>query len=282
MDYNTHRYRKKLLLICLYVFIPLLLCCCTGQAPKIFRNRVEEGVTLEGKDISNWTRNEVKREIDIQARKKNKEAVNSSINNENWDIIPEVHGYKVDVQKTLKAVMRAEKNQDVKIIGVEINPQITADTLKNIAPVIGDSVTPILDTGANRVNNIELSINAVNKKILQPNEEFSFNNTVGPRTEEKGYEQAPIIVGTHKEMATGGGVCQLSTTLFNAAEAAGLQIVERHTHSKPIGYVPEGDDATISYGTKDLKFINNRQFPIMLRAQTDGKTAHVWIIEKRG
>lgn len=282
MAYKNTDLQKLFLPICICTLLLMLLCSCTSEGPlRLFSSKVKDGVTLEGKQMGNLTRDKVEEEVRIQAEKKDRQVVNASVNTDNWDIIPEQVGYKVNVPATVTAIMKADKAQEVKIIGTEIMPDITAETLKNSVVIIGESSTPILDSRENRVNNIDISITAIDKKILNPGEQFSFNEIVGQRTESKGYEKAPIIVGKHKEMATGGGVCQLSTTLFNAADSAGLNITERHVHSKSIGYVPNGKDATISYGSKDLKFTNNRQFQIMIRAEEQDGEVHAWIIEKR-
>jgi len=103
---------------------------------------------------------------------------------------------------------------------------------------------------------------------------------------EKGYKKAPIIKrtesGSIKGYGIGGGICQLSTTLYNAAEKAGLEITERHSHSKKVPYVPQGKDAMVSYGSSDLKFRNNRQNPIVIKSEiSDGKvTVRLYEIRK--
>lgn len=115
-----------------------------------------------------------------------------------------------------------------------------------------------------RNKNISLAVAAVTKTILQPGEEFSFNQATGERTEEKGYKAAGAIKNGVLIEEPGGGVCQVSSTLFNAVVRADLEITERHEHSWPSGYVPLGEDAMVDYPNKDFKFVNNTDSPIYI------------------
>ena len=126
------------------------------------------------------------------------------------------------------------------------------------------AATPLLDKSESRINNINLAAEKINSYILAPFEVFSFNNSVGARTEEKGYEKAATIINGEKEYDYGGGVCQLATTVFQAADAAGLKIIERHNHNKDIGYAESGQDAAVNYDTLDMKFQNTMNFSIMI------------------
>ncbi len=127
---------------------------------------------------------------------------------------------------------------------------------------IGSYTTNLYDKNENRISNISTAAEDLNHTVLEPGEIFSFNETLGRRTEEKGYEEAPIMVQGKKDTGTGGGICQISSTLYNAALSADMKIVERHRHSKAVPYVPEGKDATVVYGSKDLKFKNIKDYPV--------------------
>ncbi|MGN1402339.1 MAG: VanW family protein [Bacillus sp. (in: firmicutes)] len=119
------------------------------------------------------------------------------------------------------------------------------------------------DTG--RSKNIELSAKALDGVIVGVGDIVSFNGVVGPRTPERGYQPAPEIVNKKKVMGIGGGVCQTSSTLFNAVDQLAVDYVEWHHHSLNIGYVPAGRDATVSYGGLDFRFKNNSGIPFKLR-----------------
>ena len=124
---------------------------------------------------------------------------------------------------------------------------------------IGSFYTKILDTDSERVNNLIVCANALNGYEIAPGEVFSFNGAVGERTKEKGYEEARILIGDEAGCAVGGGVCQISSTLYNAAKNAGMEIVERHNHKNEVHYVEIGNDAAVSFGTLDFKFKNISQ-----------------------
>lgn len=115
--------------------------------------------------------------------------------------------------------------------------------------------------------NISLAAKALDNILLVPGEIFSFNDLVGEASLENGYREAPIIVNEQIEMGPGGGICQVSSTIYNAALLSGLEIVERRNHSLPVAYLPPGFDATISYNYLDLKFKNNLPFYILIHMQ---------------
>lgn len=123
------------------------------------------------------------------------------------------------------------------------------------------------ETGRNR--NIELSALAINNVIIGRGDYFSFNTVVGPRDEANGYQPAPEIVNKELVMGIGGGVCQTSSTLFNAVDQLPVNYVERHHHSLDIGYVPKGRDATVSYGGLDFRFQNTTEVPFLIKTIYD-------------
>ncbi|MGE7981297.1 VanW family protein [Solibacillus sp. NPDC093137] len=117
-----------------------------------------------------------------------------------------------------------------------------------------------------RSENIELSSNAIHNILVGDGDYFSFNTMVGERTMEKGYQPAPEIINKELVMGIGGGICQTSSTLFNAVDQLGIRITERHHHSLNIGYVPTGRDATVSYGSLDFKFQNTSGAPFLIKS----------------
>ena len=116
-----------------------------------------------------------------------------------------------------------------------------------------------------------LACEEIDGTVLQPGEVFSFNGTVGERTAEKGYKEGIIYAdGGSSESEVGGGICQVSSTLYAAVEKAGLEIVERHSHSLKVTYIPKGMDATVDWGNKDFKFANNTGEAIYIVGYVDG------------
>lgn len=120
-----------------------------------------------------------------------------------------------------------------------------------------------------RTQNLKLAAEAINDFSLGRGMTFSFNETVGPRTPERGYEKATIFVNKQQVEGYGGGVCQVSTTLYNAVLDAKLSPVERHPHSLPVPYVPLGKDATVNYGTADFKFKNTIDLDITIKTSVE-------------
>lgn len=124
-----------------------------------------------------------------------------------------------------------------------------------------------------RVNNLELAAGKINGTVLGPGETFSFNETVGKRTIEAGYTDAKIFLNGEVVDGTGGGICQISTTLYNAVLLANLQVTDRRNHNYTTSYVKAGRDATVVYGAVDFKFQNNRKYPIKIEATVSGGVA---------
>lgn len=123
----------------------------------------------------------------------------------------------------------------------------------------------------NRTTNLKLACKAIDGTVVRPGETFSFNKTVGIRTASKGYKPAPIFTGTTgHEDGVGGGVCQVASTMFNAALYCNFQIVERHQHSQRVVYCPLGRDAAIFWGSEDFKFKNTSEFPIKIKMICEG------------
>ncbi|MBR5236556.1 MAG: VanW family protein [Clostridia bacterium] len=138
--------------------------------------------------------------------------------------------------------------------------------------LVGSAETTLLDKDASRLHNIRQAIGAVNGYVLAPGESFSFNQVVGERTPERGYKDATVIVHEEKEMGCGGGVCQLSTTIYQAAQGAGMTILERHSHQKPVAYAQEGSDASVNYGSLDMRFRNDSESTVKIAVSMDANT----------
>jgi vancomycin resistance protein YoaR len=145
-------------------------------------------------------------------------------------------------------------------------PTVSEEELEGIDLYEIGSFTTYFNSGVQgRSENIRRSAESIQDFVLGPGDHFSFNQIVGERTLERGYKEAKEIVNKQFVMGIGGGICQTSSTLYNAVDAAGLEMVERITHSKEIGYVPTGRDATVSWGGPDLKFKNPHTYPIIIR-----------------
>ena len=143
-----------------------------------------------------------------------------------------------------------------------INIKTTTETeLANFSTsLVGDSA---------RINNVTITCNTINETTIKPGETFSFNNTVGNPSPDKGYQEADVIVDTKVEKGYGGGNCQVSTTIYNIClQIPDIEIIERNPHLKKVTYIEEGKDAAVSFtGGLDLKFKNNSSTPLKIYIQ---------------
>lgn len=148
------------------------------------------------------------------------------------------------------------------------------------AKEISSYATEIKDNSPGRLTNINITCSVLNNTIVLPGQTFSFNEVVGQPTAERGYQEASVIINHKTEKGIGGGNCQVSSTLYNAVLAVPtLSVVERHEHGKDVAYVPEGKDAAVSYGSLDLKFINNSEKSIMINSATDNSSITIKLLE---
>ena len=175
---------------------------------------------------------------------------------------------------------RKDFQADILVVRNEAKPSVTEASAKEKYKVIGTFTTKTTDN-KDRNTNISLASEALDGLIIKPGEEFSFNNTTGNRTEEKGYRPAGAYVNGVLSEEPGGGVCQVSSTLYNAVIFAGLTTTERHAHSYEPTYVTPGEDAMVSYdgyAGPDMKFVNTCDTAIAIRAVLTGQTLTCSII----
>lgn len=153
--------------------------------------------------------------------------------------------------------------------------ELKYDYTEGEVPVDGYGLIATYTTDAStsssaRLHNIRLALSTINGTCVEPGEVFSFNGVVGERTKAAGYRPAPAYSRMETVMEYGGGICQVSSTLYAAVEKAGLEIVERHSHSLKVTYIPKGMDATVDWGNKDFKFANNTGEAIYIVGYVDG------------
>ena len=168
-------------------------------------------------------------------------------------------GYTLNQESLVASIENALANGggSINMVVATVPPQITKETVASQYGMISSAVTNASSSSSNRLSNIRQSLKAINGMWLDPGESFSFNQVVGQRTTERGYKTATAYSGGKVTEEVGGGICQVSTTLFNAAVKANLKIDERHPHSLTVSYVDLGKDAAVDWGNKDLKFTNN-------------------------
>jgi vancomycin resistance protein YoaR len=185
-------------------------------------------------------------------------------------VVPAKPGLTVDREATSAALLRAGLRlgpRRVAPIAVTetVAKRTTAEARAMGVTELVSSYTTIFGGIANRIHNVQLVAHLVDNKLIAPGATFSFNGTTGERTAAKGFLEAPVIINGELETGLGGGVCQVSTTVFNAAYEAGLKITERHNHALYISHYPQGRDATVDYPDLDLKFVNDTDHWLLLR-----------------
>ncbi len=198
-----------------------------------------------------------------------------------YHIEPEVVGIELDIEEARRIYNENKDSTEPYTIPARISyPKITASYLedKYVNKIMAKYSTSYSGSSANRCLNIALAASKIDGYVVNPGERFSYNKVVGPRTEAAGFKSAHVYVGTKVVDGIGGGICQVSSTLYNAVVMADLKTVTRVNHSIPVSYVPLGRDATVSYGTIDYVFENNKPYPISIRAKTEGTTLTISIV----
>lgn len=186
-----------------------------------------------------------------------------------FDFVPSVDGYGVDIPALLETVKTRTANKDfgdVNVTMANIPADVTVDTLKEALVLRGSASTSYKSTrrNTNRVFNLKKACGLVYGTVLQPGEEFSSNTILGDRYEKYGWKMAPAVIGggSGTEDQPGGGVCQISTTVYNAVLKGDLEVVDRRNHSSRSGYIDGGLDATINTGTIDFVWRNSTESPV--------------------
>ena len=194
--------------------------------------------------------------------------------------VSEAAGQRIDEEALQEALATADTVSQITVDLQPVEASVTSEELKARYTLLSEFSTSFKGSTLgrkNRVNNMALAASRINGIVLEPGEEFSMNKTILDRTKENGYYLAPAIRNGTYEKEYGGGVCQVSSTLFNAVMMADLTVTERHHHSWPMHYVPIGRDATIATGYKDFKFVNSTEGELVIFAHLDKKAKKVTI-----
>lgn len=180
---------------------------------------------------------------------------------------PSNYGKEVDIIKLKEDIyemINRKKIEDIDLVVKTINPNIKTEDVDSINTILGQYSTSFNDY-TSRGSNIYVAGKSTSDILIMPGETFSYNKATGARTWSNGYKTAKVIVGGRYVNGEGGGVCQVSTTIYNAALISGMEIEEVHNHTFPSRYAPRGKDAAVSYGYTDLKFKNPFSHPIYIK-----------------
>lgn len=200
------------------------------------------------------------------------EAKDAEMEEETFQITDHVVGVDFAVAQAQQTFDAAAEGETVSVPLQITQPQLTRERLDQLlfADLLGEGTSRVSGS-ANRKHNVKLSATACNGIILLPGQEFSYNNTTGSRTAAAGYLNAPAYVGGKSVDEMGGGICQTSSTIYYAVLHTSLEVVERHNHQFAVGYVPDGMDATVWFGSLDFRFRNNTPYPIKLVTESYDK-----------
>ncbi len=220
--------------------------------------------------------NKKPKEIDIDKiyNEVHKEAKDAYYTTNPYAVYPSENGvdFKISLAEAKQKVASSDK--ECKIPLKTVYPKVTTNKIgKKAFPDLLGSFSTNYVNNPSRTTNLKLAANKINGTVLLPGETFSYNKVVGERTIAAGYKNAAIYQNGEVVDGLGGGICQISTTLFNAALFANLDIVELHNHQFVPSYVGAGRDATVAYGSKDFKFKNSRKYAIKLECSVSGGVA---------
>lgn len=195
-----------------------------------------------------------------------KEAQDASYTTNPYAVYPSSNGLDFNISiDEAKALITGDKDSyTIPLKTLYPNVKTSDIGIEAFPNLLSSYSTSFASSSSNRATNVSLATNKINGKVLMPGEVFSFNGTVGKRTPQAGFKVAGVYMNGQVATDYGGGICQVSSTLYNAVLRANLEIVDRSNHMFEVGYVPIGTDATVSWGAPDFKFKNSRSYPIKI------------------
>ena len=206
-----------------------------------------------------------------------KEAKDAYYNEQPFEIFPEVEGVDFNIEEAKEIIKNDQEEYTIALIITQ--PKVTINDLSSIAfkDVLATFSTRYDASNADRTTNLKLAAKKINGTVLAAGSEFSYNKTVGERSIAAGYKEAKIYSNGEVVDGLGGGICQISSTLYNAAVLANLEITQRRNHQFVTSYLPAGRDATVVYGSQDFKFKNSRKYPVKIEVSVANGMAKVTI-----
>lgn len=226
-----------------------------------------------------WQTNEdtVRTYVENNCTKYDKKAQNASLTRENgaFNFVAGTEGLELNVDSAVRTISDYLENSwtsdNMEVLNLETQvtePEGSAEELANIKDLLGSFTTSFSTSGSNRCKNVSSGASHINGTVLYPGEEFSAYETVSPFTEANGYAMAGSYLNGEVVDSMGGGICQVSTTLYNAVLRAELNVTERSPHSMTVHYVDLSEDAAIAGTYKDFKFVNSTEYPIYIEGYT--------------
>ena len=217
-------------------------------------------------DVPVFSKEANKIDIDAIHSEIYKEAQDASYTTNPYAVYPSSNGLDFNISiDEAKALITGDKDSyTIPLKTLYPNVKTSDIGIEAFPNLLSSYSTSFASSSSNRATNVSLATNKINGKVLMPGEVFSFNDTVGKRTPQSGFKVAGVYMNGQVATDYGGGICQVSSTLYNAVLRANLEIVDRSNHMFEVGYVPIGTDATVSWGAPDFKFKNSRSYPIKI------------------
>ncbi|WP_163192061.1 VanW family protein [Clostridium thermarum] len=255
-----------------------------GKDLSIFQknNTIKNGINKEYELSFTYDDTAVGSVIAAMEKDINKDPVDGSlemVSRGKFKVTPDIKGYKLLSDKLKEDIINSINGDLGNDITIEapvetLTAHKTEEKLSTVDTLIASYSTDYKTSSWGRSTNIELATKSIDKLLLMPGDSFSFNETVGERTKARGYQEAGVIIGNKIESGLGGGICQVSSTLYNAVLRANINSTERYHHTLTSSYVAYGLDATVDWGNLDYKFTNTLEYPIYIEGYVQNKTVH--------
>ena len=206
--------------------------------------------------------------------------VDACLDPQTFKFIESSDGYSFDIAEVTKQISEAEYGSKLEIPFTAIKPKVTSEELRSLLyrDTLSTYVAEEENSNADRNTNLRLACEAINGKVIYPNQTFSYNEALGKRTADRGYRPGPAIINGQMSTTIGGGICQVSSALYYCTLIADLKIIERDCHGFLPNYVPKGMDAAVSWGYMDFRFKNDTNYPIRIEAVAEGGKVTVKLI----
>ena len=252
-----------------------------SQMITVIENNIKN-LNVKDNKIEIITKSKKPNEVDIEKiyNEVHKDAVDAYFTQEPLAVFPSENGidFDISIEDAKKLLNESEKECTIPL--KVLYPNVTTNMIGSEAfpDQLSSFSTNYSAQNVNRTTNLRLAANKINGTVVMPGEEFSYNKVVGERTIAAGYKEAPIYVSGRVEDGLGGGICQITTTLYNAVVYANLEITERTNHQFVPSYAGASRDATVVYGAIDFKFKNNRNYPIKILCSVSSGVANFQIL----
>lgn len=246
---------------------------------------VRPGVRLDGAGVGGRTEAELRAMLQAMAQERDRAPVDATIDHATGEVVADKAGIRLDIRATVRETLGARPYAEVHTVWQPVPARFRYQDIARLTDSVG-TYTTWISGSLERRRNIILAAQKIDNRVIYPGQVFSFIDTVGTISLKRGFQMAPTIQDGEMRPGLGGGICQVSSTLYNAARRSGMRMVERHHHALPVHYVPVGADATVVMPTDppiegvpilDFRFRNALKHPVALQAVVHGWKLTIWM-----